>query len=104
MAHFVLFLQRGRAEDLSSLQLSEPQERPSHGPTHRMNEDLLTGCDVSNTVQHLIRRNPIEDQGDRSPPVNSIKHRHQIFFGEVDQLRLPFVLRKTCDAITDLEL
>ena len=54
-----------------------------------MNEDLLTGYDVSNAVQHLIRRNPIEDQGDRSPSVNSIKYGYQVFFGEIDQSACP---------------
>jgi len=45
--------------------------------------DLLSGCDVSGAVQHLIRRNPIEDQGNRDLSVNSTRHAYQVFLGEV---------------------
>jgi hypothetical protein len=69
-----------------------------------MNEDLLIGCDVSGAVQHLIGRDPVEDQGDSSLSVYSFGHGYQIFFWKIDQFSLSLVLRKTCDAITDLEL
>src|SRR5271156_5932881 len=77
---------------------------PPDGATQRMNEDLLTGCDVSGAVQHLIGRDPVEDQGDSSLSVYSFGHAYQIFFWKIDQFSLSLVLRKTCDAIADLEL
>jgi hypothetical protein len=68
-----------------------------------MNEDLLTSCDPSGAVQHLIGRDPVEDQGHSRLSVYSFGHVYQIFFWKIDQFSLSLVLRKTCDAITDLE-
>src|ERR1700677_1534085 len=68
-----------------------------------MNEDLLASGDMGCAVQHLICGDPIEYEDNSSLFVYCIGHTYQKLFRKVDQFRLPLILRKRGDAVTNSE-
>src|SRR5215813_1771114 len=68
-----------------------------------MNKDLVTGLNMSNTVQHLVSRDPVKDQRDSSLQINSFGNAHQKSFGKIDQLGLSFVFCKARNPIANFE-